>query len=67
MECFFFRQAANLEGVAAKTGGKQYFASDDRADEALQQVATDYATIGCDDEEAAVVVRRFIHYFASSY
>ena len=42
---FFFRQSANLEGVAAKTGGKQYFASDDRADEALQQVATDYATI----------------------
>ena len=47
--------------MAERTGGNQYFASDSHADDTLQKVATDYATIGCDEEESAVVVSRFIH------
>ena len=48
--------------MARRTGGQQYFVSDTHADDALQMVATSSVAIGCDDEDAAVVVSKIIHY-----
>ena len=56
-----FSQGANLQNVAQSTGGKEYFASDKHGDDSLEQVATDSASIGCDDEDAEVVVSVHSH------
>ena len=51
-----FSQGAVLTGIAERTGGKEFFASDDRGDETFVTFASQTSSEGCDAESSSKTV-----------
>ena len=51
-----FSQGAVLVGIAERTGGQEFFASDTQGDQSLATLASQTASRGCDEENTGDTV-----------